>query len=294
MRVSVEEQVALAVRAAGGEVLADMLPKDPGFLNADYLFRADAVVAELKRFEHQGLNDPKLQRKGSALFHRYSEKWREQGRTDIPIAYGRVRIDVRAFPSEFGRDVLGLLRDTFQSSMRKANRQVRETAAHCSMANARGLLLFCIDGDSDLTLETVGHVFDRLLRGPTFTSISSIVVFSANCAFALPGLHPVRPFLVMGKEDRASVPIEVVRRFAGAWQDRMNAIGGPPALFLSSACPEPDLQRMLRLPLRPIEWWTQNQQPRRGFLRRENPAQNLSRPQRRVPSPPPQGDRGSF
>ena len=48
-RIDIEREFSVAVRKIGGAVLADGLGPSPTFLNADYAFRAEKVVGELKR-----------------------------------------------------------------------------------------------------------------------------------------------------------------------------------------------------------------------------------------------------
>lgn len=249
MNINVEGEVALAVKAAGGEVLDESLPDKRDFENADYVFRNDGVVAELKRFEHDGIYDESFIDKASALYAKYSAMWQRQGRRDVPMVIGsRALIQVNDFPREFQIEFLGLVKDLMQNHLRKANRQIRETKKVLGMQEARGLLLFCVDSSSGLTLELLLNVFDHSFRGDHFTSINGLAFFSANYAIALPGQPPIRPFLVAGKDDRPEVPLELKARIGDALGFRLSTYGGPPLVGLGHSTP----MDLLRQTFRPI------------------------------------------
>lgn len=249
MRVDVEAEMAHAVKAAGGEVLDETLPKSRNFKNADYVFRSGNVVAELKRFEHAGIHDEKFIARVSALYAKHRAVWQQQGRRDVPIAFGRrVKIQVNEFPREFQIEFLGLVKDLVQNHLRRANLQIKSTKEALGMPEALGLLLFCVDSSSGLTLEILLNVFDHSLRGDYFTSINGLAFFSANYAIALPGQPAIRPFLFAGKEDRPGVTPELVTRIGRALGCRFAAQSGPLLVIVGPGSP-PEL---LREKFRPI------------------------------------------
>jgi hypothetical protein len=51
------------VRSYGGEIVEDLVGKNPGFRNADFLFREAGIVGELKRLSVDGSADAALRRK---------------------------------------------------------------------------------------------------------------------------------------------------------------------------------------------------------------------------------------
>lgn len=234
LKIDVDKEMALAVKDVGGEVLDEVLKGQRSFANADYLFRADNVIAELKRCEETIIYDEDFIQKVSALHAEFSEKWRREGRPDVPMVLGsRVRINVHEYPEEFQFAFSRLLQDRLATSLKKANAQIKETRDHFAVQDARGLLLFCVDGNTGLTLEGFLHVIDRLLRRNRYSGINGLIVFSANYTIGLPGLPQVRPFLIAGKDDRPEIETAFKVRLCKAWEDRLRTIGGPPVLLMA-------------------------------------------------------------
>lgn len=67
-RVKVEPVFDAAVTAAGGLVVRNGLGGSPSFENADYLFRAEQVVGELKCLTQETGADPAVHTKLSAKY----------------------------------------------------------------------------------------------------------------------------------------------------------------------------------------------------------------------------------
>ena len=65
-QIDVEKAFADFVRGFGGEVVEDIVGASPDFRNADYLFRSNRVVAELKRVVEDKSEDDKASKKFSS------------------------------------------------------------------------------------------------------------------------------------------------------------------------------------------------------------------------------------
>lgn len=250
MRVDVDVEMALAIKAAGGEVLDETLPAKRELENADYIFRGCSVVAELKRCEQEIIFGESFIAKVSALHREFREKWRREGRSDVPLAIGkRVRIVVNDYPEEFQFAVSRLLQDRFATALRKANAQIKTTRDHLMNGEAKGLLLLCIDGDSGMTLELFLHVIDRLLRRNGYSGIHGVALFAANCGVIARDGHMMRPFLFAGKHDRPGIDLPIKQRLLQAWAARIAALGGPPVVAFTPESPVDLLrQRPSRVP----------------------------------------------
>jgi hypothetical protein len=127
--VDVEKEFGRFVQAVGGEVIADSLPKSPKFLNADYLFRKEAVVAELKRLVEDKSEDMKLKEKIQKKF----DGW-VQDRT-IPPIYGTRRVQSKTLANEMQEAISDDLLKKSQSLPRGTPRSTTTGAMFFSLVN---------------------------------------------------------------------------------------------------------------------------------------------------------------
>lgn len=72
--LNIENEFDKFVSDVDGQRVDDIIGKSPNFLNADYIFSEDKIVAELKCLQDNKLNDKKLNKKITKLY----EKWRAQ------------------------------------------------------------------------------------------------------------------------------------------------------------------------------------------------------------------------
>jgi hypothetical protein len=66
--IQIEPTFNAFVKAFGGELIRDIVGPSPNFHDADYLFRKEGVIAELKVLTEDKLNDPEMRKKLGALF----------------------------------------------------------------------------------------------------------------------------------------------------------------------------------------------------------------------------------
>lgn len=134
--ISVSEEVAACVRGMGGTVLDDVLKK-PDFANADYWFPEDLVVAELKCLTEDLSTSQEFGRRISALY----SSWIKKGLVPAPTD-ARVRFNLRDLPTRCAREFLEPIKQKLQAStIKKANKQIKETKLHLGAPEAKGLLL---------------------------------------------------------------------------------------------------------------------------------------------------------
>jgi hypothetical protein len=129
-----EEMFGDFVKSFGGEVLPEF--KDAPC--ADYLFRNDNIVAELKTMERDMwvAHATKVQ----ALF----DNWMRRG---LIRGYGRVQIHLPTLPQVCQREWLDVLEPPVESLLRSANRQIRSTKERLSLDSGIGLLLIANEGN---------------------------------------------------------------------------------------------------------------------------------------------------
>ena len=130
-RINVEEEFAVAVRKANGEVVDDMPPTYRDFPNADYLFRNDLVVAEMKCLRENKANDPQFVDKLATVYRRLMM----QGR--VPMIFGTGKMNLRDIAAKDERaafEFLEVFSARFHPLLRKANQQIKQTAKRLNIA----------------------------------------------------------------------------------------------------------------------------------------------------------------
>lgn len=216
----VEPLVHEFVRKIGGEVISDLLPKSPGFKNADYLFRKANVIAELKCLQADYAAPEAMQKKVLRLY----KKWSREGSLTLGMIW---RPD--EMPRWMRRKLKTLYMEPLQNVVRKANRQLRETADHFGLPDARKLLLVANDGLYSLeTLPLISYLSDILARG-TYSNIDGFVYFMVNSYVEIPGDRYARQLWIPLYDERAPQDLSVFvndigRKWGHFFADK---IGGP-------------------------------------------------------------------
>ncbi len=205
----VEPLVHQFVRDFGGEVIEDLLPKSPDFPNADYLFRKDGVIAELKCLEADFAAPAVIQEKAARLYR----TWVKEGSVTAAMLW---RPD--ELPRDKKRKLKALYMGPLQNSIKKANRQLRETATHFKMNEARKLLLIANDGLFSMeTLPIIGYLADILQRG-TYSNIDGFVYFMVNSYVDVPGDPYARQLWIPLYDDRSPEDLpDFVNRLGNEW-----------------------------------------------------------------------------
>ncbi|MEJ1378148.1 MAG: hypothetical protein RPU32_09295 [Candidatus Sedimenticola sp. (ex Thyasira tokunagai)] len=221
IKIDVESAFADFVREFGGEVLEDTLPKSPDFKNADYLFRDEQVVAELKRFSDDKSSDQNIQNKIQKLF----DGWMEEG---IVIGYGRMVIQSNTLPQECQRQLIDVYKPPIKNSVLKANKQIKATMQREKFEGGKGLLIIANDGNYALEADAALYLIWRVL-GERFRSINSVVYFTANMFAQSP--HTEKPVLVWAhasRTDPAPVDDDFVSRLFRGWSGYLERVTGAP------------------------------------------------------------------
>src|SRR5882762_2924216 len=88
------------IKEFGGELVSELLPANPPFDNADYLFRNEQVVMELKCLEQEVLELKEYKSRLNTLF----ESWIQNGL--LPdVGYGTFELDTGNLPPKCKADV---------------------------------------------------------------------------------------------------------------------------------------------------------------------------------------------
>jgi hypothetical protein len=137
----VEDFVTHFVQSANGQRVTDFLSYAPDFENADFIFKAENVLIELKCLERDIFSDEDIDRNEALL-----DKWLSEGvlkKVDIiPILLRR-----KPIPDECLIEIIKLARKTFQRVIEKANKQLQSTKEKIGMLTTQKVLMVCNDGN---------------------------------------------------------------------------------------------------------------------------------------------------
>ena len=183
-RIKIEPTFDRSVKLVGGCRVKDLFGENPGFPNADYYFPDHKIVAELKELDKDHLSDSKFQNKISLLY----ASWVDKGL--VPPAYGIIDLITEQLPPECAVEYFDLLKSRLEDpSLRKANRQIRETKKKLEEPEAVGLLLLANNGNVIFDPGVTFNLLNHSLRNQ-YRSIDRVIYFSANLALNIEGIGP--------------------------------------------------------------------------------------------------------
>jgi hypothetical protein len=214
MEIDVEKEFAKCVRDIGGIVLEDQL-KNPSFSNADYWFPKYRVVSELKRLSEDLSEKEDFKQDISELY----QTWVREKL--VPLAPSKVfRINTKNIPDVCTYQFLELIKKRIESStIKKANRQIKETKDFLNAKDAKGLLLLLNDGNLAMKPDLMMHLLRRILNKQC-TSISSVIYFSVNPTASAPGVNkPVLFWIDALLPGREAVDTDLRETLKNSWFD---------------------------------------------------------------------------
>jgi len=172
----------------GGEVLPELHTVP----SADFLFRSDLVISELKTLEEDKTSDHAKKLQALA--------WDWQRRGLLPAFVGRVKISLPDLSEQCQREWLKILEPPIERLIRDANKQIRSTKEHLKLLVNKGLLLIANDGnflhtDPKNFMILVSRVLRKKKDGkPRFPNIDGVCYFSYRVRTQAEGM----PFWVSG------------------------------------------------------------------------------------------------
>jgi hypothetical protein len=207
----------------GGEVLAEV----HSVPYADFLFRSDRIVSELKTLEED-----------RALEHAKKVQelvwdWQKRG---LFIAFGRVRINIQQLHPQCQREWLRVLEPPVEKLIRYGNRQIRSTKEHLKLEGYKGLLLIANDGNFLHTDPTnymilVSRVLKKKKGGkPRFPHIEGVVYFSYRIGSKDEGMPFWVPGITAERDQAMSAFQEKLRR---GWLAYLSRVTREPVMEFS-------------------------------------------------------------
>lgn len=138
------------------------------------------ILIELKCLEKDLFSDKDYERNERLL-----DKWMTDGiirKVDIiPIMLGKKQL-----PTECSDELLQLCRNTFQTIIKKANRQLRETKKKIGNTKTENVLLICNDGNYFLSDIAMYEVMNHVLASIPELEIDCFVLFTVNQTSRVP------------------------------------------------------------------------------------------------------------
>lgn len=206
------------VQIFGGKRVSALLGPSPSFDNADYIFETDCVIAELKCLQNDYAASQKIEDKAFELYR----KWMKEGSMSF-----RMIFHPRELPFEKRRELRRLYSEPLRRIVKKANRQLRETARNLSVKEPKKLLIIANDGlysmESRLIVSTVCDILQR-----EFSSIHGFVYLTVNTYVGIPDDNYARQLWVPAYHEEAPADLPgFVNRLGEQWFEFFDTqIGG--------------------------------------------------------------------
>lgn len=219
MPIDVPTEVAACVKQLNGVVLDEVL-KNPTFANADYWFPEANVVGELKCLTE----DPSANSTFTENLSKLYASWVKRGLVP-PLEAKRTNINLADLPVRCTREFIDPVKKRLEaSSIKKANRQIRETKKHLGAPTAKGLLLLVNDGNYLLPPSMMAHLLGRILNGQ-HSNISTVIYFSANMNVDVPGVSMPSQFWIDAiPPNREPIALEFRRALRTVWMSNYSKL----------------------------------------------------------------------
>jgi hypothetical protein len=190
----VEKTFHSFVRKYGGVVVSDILPGNPSFENADYSFKNNNIIGELKEIETEFLNQENAKIKFTEMMGRLLNErpnWKPSlmgGKND--------------YPDWFKVEFIRLARPGITRILKKANKQIKETKKHFHVPNANGVLFFVNDGFTGISPFLVQALACDALTH-SYSSIDCFLYMTLNRYVELDGSNEPQLIWAPSYSDRA-------------------------------------------------------------------------------------------
>ena len=172
-----EETFNRFVKNFGGQKISDLLPGDPKFPNADYLFRNENVIAELKTLQTDFGATDSFRDKHIELVKKYLS----ENRMNLSSIFHSA-----GMPKEYVDDLLRLFRPALGRILKKANKQLKGTKRELSLANTAGILLLINDDFLSLEPQFITPIIHEHITH-SYKSIDASVYLTLNHYVEIPG-----------------------------------------------------------------------------------------------------------
>ena len=196
------------VGRTGGELVAPLITRQK-VQNADFMFRHDRVVIELKVLETEFLNAPSVAKKIEDAFDRNPNG------------------DPNDLTGPLGRELFNILRAPLQRIIKKANRQIRETKQELGLAGWRGIIVMVNDGFRALSPDLVMRLCSDILAGESYSSADAFI-YQTNHYIEVPeSPYALLLWAPLYAENTGQDLVEFVNDLGRQWRKYAEDVDGP-------------------------------------------------------------------
>lgn len=224
--MDVEAMLTKAIKPLGGVALRSIVGSSPPFENADFLFRTQGVIAELKCLDVDQIRQASAMDKATKAYLEEVFAGREQ------LVFSD---DVRTLRSDtsptFARKIRQLYEDPLKVAIKKANKQIKETRKALDLPRALGLLIMANNNNTGLDPKHARELIARLLAKESFSGINSVLYLTAGQAVHAPGWQTAHVAIDMHRAPMPNIDFDFIAQLRDAWISELsNELGIPGAI----------------------------------------------------------------
>ncbi len=188
----------------GGERVDKYIGKSPSFDNADYVFKKEKVVIELKEIQTEFVRKPAFLKKLSEL----TKKLLEKDPDFFPFR--------KPIPNWFLLEYIRIFRPPLSRTIKKANKQIRETKQYFDITTPTGIAVFVNDGFVSLDPQKISSLVSSILVN-SYSSIDCFIYITINRYIAIDGSNEPKLVWVPVYSDRVQACRYLVIDLAPPW-----------------------------------------------------------------------------
>jgi hypothetical protein len=196
------------VQSIGGQLVASMI-KRQGVKNADYLFPANKVVAELKILETEFAHTAETLARIQAAVARHPG------------------VDPEDPSKPLRREILNIIRAPLQRIIKKANRQIKETKQELKLVGWDGLLILVNDEFRGAPPALVRDLCGSILAGTSYSSIGCFIYLTNHYVELPDNPYACLMWAPMYAPDASDDLLHFVNDLGRKWRLFVSDIEGP-------------------------------------------------------------------
>jgi hypothetical protein len=196
------------IQEIGGQLVAPLI-KRPQIKNADYIFRSEKVIAELKIFETEFSHTPEMLRKIEPIIDKYEHI---KSNSDI---------------IKLNRAIIDELKAPLRRIINKANRQIKETKTEINCIDYYGLIICVNDGFKNVPPDIIMYMLGSILNGGYFSNTQSIVYLTNHYIEIPSNPYAVLYWSAVYKNNAPDEIVAFVDDLGRKWHDFTEKLIGP-------------------------------------------------------------------
>ena len=182
-KIDIEKTFSEFVENYGGQCIEKLIPKNPDFKNADFIFREEKLIAELKCLKKNQLEDDNFHHKVEQVI----SKWVKRGKISGE-QLKNWRLGNTLLSSELYTDIIKITRPLIEDALRKAKHQLSETKSYFHVPDYFCVVLVANDGNYALQNREMYWLIGNILSLSKFkdSCINGYVYFTVNLTSRIP------------------------------------------------------------------------------------------------------------